>query len=254
MCNVSYPSDSSIEWQCYKLKKGDTLEKLFGKNWVDIARFNRVDRRHTYAGVAIKVPKNLEDLKKWSPVPAFYPPAEKEGKYIFIDRSEQYLGAYEYGKLVFSSPVATGKFGYETPSGDFRITAAHRNHISNLYKIENTNIPYPMYYGLKFHESRAGIGYFIHGRDLPGYPVSHGCIGLYNESMQKKFYGIPKNPELEDIRTLFRWAVGEDKEDGKYYNIKNGPIVRIIGKAPVVPGRIKPKWITDDHRERNVGP
>ena len=33
--------------------------------------------------------------------------------------------------------------------------------------------------------NREGVSYWIHGRDMPGYPASHGCIGLYDESMQK---------------------------------------------------------------------
>ncbi len=28
--------------------------------------------------------------------------------------------------------------------------------------------------------------FWIHGCDLPGYPASHGCVGLYDEEMQKK--------------------------------------------------------------------
>ncbi|MBI4709995.1 MAG: L,D-transpeptidase [Nitrospirae bacterium] len=232
LCRISYPSDSKIEWKCYKFGKGQTLEKLFKGKWGDIARFNRID----------------------SPVPSFYPPAEKEEKYILINLSEQYLGAYENGGLVFSMPVATGRPGYETPSGDFRITAAHKNHVSNRYKIENTDTPYPMYYGLKFHQSRSGTGYYIHGRDVPGYPASHGCIGLYGESMQKKFYNEPKNPELDDIEILFRWAVGAEKADNRYYNINNGPVVRITGRTPVIPGLKKPAGITDVHKEKMVGP
>ncbi len=254
LCRISYPSDSKIEWKCYKLKKGETLEKLFKGKWEDVARFNRIDRRHAYAGVSIKVPMDSRRLKGFSPVPSFYSPAEKEEKYILIDLSEQYLGAYENGGLVFSMPVATGQPGYETPSGDFRITAAHKKHVSNRYKIENTDTPYPMYYGLKFHQSRSGTGYYIHGRDVPGYPASHGCIGLYDESMQKKFYNEPKSPGLDDIEILFRWAVGAEKADNRYYNIKNGPVVRITGRTPFVLGLKRPTGVTDVHKEKMVGP
>ena len=43
----------------------------------------------------------------------------------------------------------------------------------------------------------------IHGRDLPGYPASHGCIGLYDEPMQKEQYGVPGDPELNDAKRRF---------------------------------------------------
>jgi len=43
----------------------------------------------------------------------------------------------------------------------------------------------------------------VYGQDLPGYPASHGCIGLYDAPRQKEEYGIPKDPELNDAKRLF---------------------------------------------------
>lgn len=231
-CKIRHPSDSKIEWECRLIKKGETLENLFGDMWIDVARFNRIDRRHIYPGVSIKVPKRIEDIKDFSPLPEYYEPAKDEAKFILIDLSEQFLGAYEYGKLIFSTPAATGERGNETPAGDFRITAYNSRHKSSLYFIENTNIPYPMHYGLRFHISKGGIAYWIHGRDLPGYPASHGCVGLYDEEMQKKYYKYPKEPVLMDSRKLFEWAIAPLTDDGRFHVIKDGPRVRIIGKAP----------------------
>ncbi|MFN3480931.1 MAG: L,D-transpeptidase family protein [Thermodesulfovibrionales bacterium] len=231
-CKVRYPSDSRIEWECRRIKKGETLEKLFGERWIDVARFNRIDRRHIYPGIPIKVPKRLEDIENFSPLPQYYEPAKDKAKFILIDLSEQFLGAYEYGKLVFSTPAATGERGNETPTGDFRITAYNSRHSSSLYFIEKTNIPYPMHYGLRFHISRAGVAYWIHGRDVPGYPASHGCVGLYDEEMQKKYYKYPKEPILQDSKRLFEWAISPLEDDGKFHVIKEGIRVRIIGQTP----------------------
>ena len=64
--------------------------------------------------------------------------------------------------------------GAETRTGEFRLTAAHVLHESCLYMIEGTNRPYSMNYALRFHVDRAGISYWIHGRDLPGDPAFHG--------------------------------------------------------------------------------
>ena len=91
--------------------------------------------------------------------------------------------------------------------GAFRLTAAHLQHQSDLYTIEGTDRPYPMNYALRFHVNREGVSYWIHGRDMPGYPASHGCIGLYDEPMQKEQYGIPKEPELSDAQRLFVWVL-----------------------------------------------
>ncbi len=234
LCRIRHPSDEKIESRCRRLKKKESLESLFGDNWIDVARFNRVDRRHMYPGTYIKVPLQIEDIKDFTPVQKFYQPAEKEPKFILVDLSEQFLGAYEYGKLVFSGPIATGEIYDETPNGEFRITATDSRHISSLYYVEKTNKLYPMHYGLRFHINKSGIAFWIHGRDLPGYPASHGCIGLYDEEMQKKYYGYPKKSALEDAKTLFDWVIAPMEDDGKFRMMKDGPRVLIINEAPKI--------------------
>jgi hypothetical protein len=231
-CKIRYPSDSGIEWECRRIKKGERIENLFGDRWIDIVRFNRIDRRHAVPGVSIKVPKRLKDIENFSPMPHYYEPARDEAKFILIDLSEQFLGAYEYGRLVFSTPVASGEKGNETPVGDFRVTAYNSRHRSSLYFIEKTNIPYPMHYGLRFHISKDGVAYWIHGRDVPGYPASHGCVGLYDEEMQKRYYKYPAEPKLQDSKRLFEWVLYPVKDDGRFHTIKDGPRVKIIGHAP----------------------
>jgi len=230
-CRVKHPSDEKIEWECRRIKKKETLEGLFGDRWQDVIRFNRMDRRHIYVGLFFKSPKNLDDIKDFNPMPQTYSDAENEEKFILINLSEQFLGAYEYGKLVFSIPIAAGEVDHETPSGEFKITAVHSKHKSSLYKIEGKDIPYPMTYALRFYTTKKGVAYWIHGRDIPGYPASHGCIGLFDEVMQKRYYGFPKDPVLEDARRLFEWVISPMEDDGKFHVI-NGPRVFIIGNAP----------------------
>ena len=232
LCNISHPSDTNVAWECRNIKKGETLESLFIDRWIDVARFNRLDRRHAYPGISIKVPKNLDEIIDFNPLPNEYPSAENDEKFILVDLSEQFLGAYEYGRLVFSLPVATGEKGHETPNGDFGITAFHRNHKSSMYLIENTNKPYPMNYALRFLTIKKRVSYFIHGRDVPGYPASHGCLGLYDEAMQKRYYGYPKSPVLDDAKRLYEWVIGPRIEDGRFHAIKDGPRVEIVGSAP----------------------
>jgi hypothetical protein len=232
LCKISHPSDTLTEWECRRLRKGENLESLFGDRWQDVARFNRIDRRHIYPGVYLKIPKRLDDIRAYTPMPRHYQPAESEEKYILVDLSEQFLAAYEYGRLKFSSPIASGEKTNMTPVGEFRITAVSRKHRSSLYFIENTATPYPMNYGLRFHINNNGVAFWIHGRDLPGYPASHGCIGLYDETMQKKYYGYPKKPELEDARKLFEWVVSPLPDDGGFHILENGPKVVIFGHAP----------------------
>ena len=233
-CEFAYPSDAAIEWNCRTLRAKESLETVFGEQWVDVARFNRIDRRHVGAGSAIKMPKRLEDLEGFQPIPAFYPPAEHHEQFILIDLSEQFLGAYEYGALRFALPIASGSSQEttRTPTGVFRLSAAHRRHQSTLFTVEGTETPYPMNYALRFHINREGVSYWIHGRDMPGYPASHGCIGLYDEAMQKEQYGIPQYPELHDAKRLFEWVVGGNVEDDRVIFLPNGPRIHIVGQAP----------------------
>ncbi|MBI5491876.1 MAG: L,D-transpeptidase family protein [Deltaproteobacteria bacterium] len=231
LCTPPYPSDSLLEWSCVRLKPGDTLEKLFGDSWQDVARFNRIDRVHSMPGTRIKVPKTLSDIKGFTPLPHTYAEKASLSKFILLDLTEQFLGAYEYGKLVFSAPVTTGEGTNKTPAGEFFITAHSRNHKSSKYKIHNTDIPYPMNYGLRFLVTKSGVSYWIHGRDVPGRPASHGCVGLYDEAMQKKYYGVPKDPVLEDAKSLYEWATGQTA-DGVFSLHTDGPQVLIIGEAP----------------------
>lgn len=143
-CAIHYPSDATLEWDCRVIQPGKSLEAMFGEYWVDVARFNRIDRRHARPGLSIKAPRRLDELAQLTPVPLSYPPGELEEKFILIDLGEQFLGAYEFGALRFSTPIASGNAFNPTPTGEFRVTAAHLHHQSNLYTIERTDRPYPM--------------------------------------------------------------------------------------------------------------
>ena len=247
LCDISYPSDSRVKWQCLKLKATDTPSGLFGARWQDVLRFNRMDRRHFLAGVSIKVPKNLEQIKNFTPLPLTYPDAAREPKFLVVDQSDMFLGAYQYGKLVLSFPVAVGIEGHEVPFGSFKIDAADRRHKSNMFTVEELGRPYPMHYALRFFVDKSvdtWPTYWIHGRDVPGYPASHGCIGLYDEEMQVEYYSahdkkVYKNnyhpltkPYLQGAQTLYRWVVDPRSDPGKFHEIKNGPKVLILGRPP----------------------
>jgi hypothetical protein len=233
LCRVHHPSDARITWTCHRLRRGESLERLFGARWVDVARFNRLDRRHAVPGVDVKVPAALDELANFTPMPSVYADAVAEPMFLLIDLAEQFLGAYELGQLVLSSPVTVGEEGHETPTGDFRISAADRWHTSSLYAIEHTSIPYPMTWALRFHTSPTGVTYWLHGRDMPGYPASHGCIGLSDERMQARYYGVPRDPVLDDARRLYEWALGPRAGEERVA-VLAGPRVRIIGRAPRV--------------------
>lgn len=234
LTRIEYPSQSAIDWTSRFILPQDSLEKLFGKDWIYVARFNRVDRRHVYPGMTIKVPNDIETIRNYSPLPPQYAPARRHEKYILISLDEQWLGAYEYGKLKFSMPAATGSDDHKSPTGLFRIDARHQTHTSSLYKTEDQEAQYPMDYAIRFHVED-NVSYWIHARDLPGRPGSHGCIGVFDESMQNRVYGIPEKPVLLDAERLYDWAVGENEyedDTGDLEILEDGPVVEITGNNP----------------------
>jgi len=233
LCTIPYPSDAAVDWECHKIGKRETAETLFGERWLDLLRFNRIDRRHLVPGVSIKLPRSPEDIAGFSPLPESYPDAAMEEKFILVDLSEQFLGAYEYGELVHSFPIASGSRKNRTPVGDFRVTAFNRRHKSSLYTIEKSDIPYPMHYALRFFVNEDEVAFWIHGRDLPGFPASHGCIGLYDEEMQRKYYRFSRETRIHDSRTLYEWAIGPADDSGDCTRLKGGPRVRVIGRSPL---------------------
>lgn len=218
-----------VEWKQYRWQKGDSPEKLFGDFWIDVLRFNRIDRRHLFPGTKIKIPLNLEEVKNYTPLPAYYEPAKSYEKYILISLADQFLGCYEYGVLKLSFPITSGKPTKGlTPTGRFRVLARHRNHQSSKYRINDNGPFYPMHWGVKFYISRKGNSFWIHGRDLPGFPDSHGCIGLYDEDMQKRYYGYPSEPILDDAKKLYLWLFPDAEDDEKLVEIENGPPIEIV--------------------------
>jgi len=236
LSRVEYPSQKNIKWHGRFIRPNETLESVFGRDWLLVARFNRVDRRHVYPGMTIKVPDNMDDIRNYSPLPQFYEPAKRNDKYILVSLTEQWLGAYEFGKLKFSNPAATGRTGFETPTGIFRILARDKNHTSSLYKTENDEEQYPMDNAMQFYIAPDNVGYWLHARDLPGRPASHGCIGLFDEEMQSRMFDTPEKPVLMDSQKLYAWAVGEEEyedDPGNLEELEDGPVVEVIGQNPV---------------------
>lgn len=121
--------------------------------------------------------------------------AQRPGAYaIEIDLQEQVAHLIEDGYVVLTSPISSGRSGFETTRGSFKITEKQRNHFSNLYgKIVDARgntvvadadsdmpvprggrfVPAPMRYFMRFNGAEG-----MHAGVLPGYPASHGCVRL----------------------------------------------------------------------------
>lgn len=106
-------------------------------------------------------------------------PSPGEGVRVVVSLPQQKAYVFDDGDLVATSPVSTGKKGYETPVGTFRILQKKVYHRSNRY----SNAPMPYMQRLTWQ------GVALHAGSLPGYPASHGCIRL-PRSFAKKLYKL----------------------------------------------------------------
>jgi len=124
---------------------------------------------------------------------------------IVIDLSEQTASFYKGSHLVGVSAISSGREGFGTPVGNYKILKKEPEHYSNLYGdyvdaagtvlVRNVDVkkdpvppggvfagaPMPFFMRL----SNAGVG--MHQGFLPGVPDSHGCIRM-PEKMVKIYF------------------------------------------------------------------
>jgi hypothetical protein len=105
------------------------------------------------------------------------PSIARSDKWIHIDLSSQTLVAYRGDSPVFATLVTTGREGYETPTGLYRIREKHKtttmrgeDPVDGPYEV--SEVPWTMYYS---------GSYALHGaywHDDFGKTRSHGCTNL----------------------------------------------------------------------------
>jgi hypothetical protein len=117
------------------------------------------------------------------------PLVPKTARWIHVNLEQQTLVAYEGSRAVFATLVSSGKEGFETPRGLFRIFAKHVSATmdglagnDDAYSIED--VPWTMY----FQGNYALHAAFWH--DKFGTVHSHGCV----------------NMAPADAHWLFRWS------------------------------------------------
>src|SRR5216110_938941 len=111
------------------------------------------------------------------------PERAPEGPLLIVaSTTEQVAYVYRNGIRIARSSVSTGRPGHPTPTGVFTILEKEVHHTSSIYK--GAEMPYM--------ERVTWGGIALHAGDLPGYPDSHGCIGLPLEFSKLLFGGTMK--------------------------------------------------------------
>ena len=90
---------------------------------------------------------------------------------IAIDKNTQQMSVAVDGAQRYTWPVSTGRPGYDTPNGTFKVNRMDANHFSQEW--DNAPMPHTMFFDLHGH----AIHGFFDVKHL-GLAVSHGCVRL----------------------------------------------------------------------------
>src|SRR6202158_5700310 len=85
-----------------------------------------------------------------------------------VSLHNQRITVYDANGWILRAPVSSGQKERETPAGIFSVIQKEAEHYSNLY--DDAYMP---------HMQRiTWSGIALHGRSLPGYAASHGCVRM----------------------------------------------------------------------------
>lgn len=123
---------------------------------------------------------------------------------ITINLGEQRAYFYKDKKLIGEADISTGRKGFETPPGHYKVIQKDPEHVSNLYgdyvdaegnvikkNVDTSKDPLPD--GAEFRGAKMPYfmrftgGYGMHAGYVPKYRASHGCVRM-PASMAVHFY------------------------------------------------------------------
>ena len=93
---------------------------------------------------------------------------------VNIDKTTQRMTVAVDGTPRYDWPVSTGRAGYDTPNGTFKINRMDADHLSQEW--DNAPMPHAMFFDMRGH----AIHGFFDVKHL-GLPVSHGCVRISPE-------------------------------------------------------------------------
>lgn len=146
-----------------------------------------------------ELPVKSQKLKQ--PAPLVYPNVIRDAEgcehKVIVDIGGQRAYVFIDNQLAFETPISSASKGRHTPRGTFTITEKIRSgKRSTLYKCL-------MPYWMRLDQSAIGM----HTGQLPGYPASHGCLRMPDESAKFIFDLVPKGTKVHVVDSLKPKAV-----------------------------------------------
>ena len=134
------------------------------------------------------------------------------GKWISIDLGRQHMTAWEGKDMILNAPVKTGKYGWATPAGTYRIFEKVPNERMSGPDYDLLDVGWAQY----FTRSRIAIHAAYWHYNYNGRPGSHGCVNTPEELAKALFMWSPvgttvvtHNPYIfdeQDIADANKWA------------------------------------------------
>jgi lipoprotein-anchoring transpeptidase ErfK/SrfK len=125
------------------------------------------------------------------------------GTRVIINLSEQRAYLLEDSKISLISPIASGKPGWSTPTGNFSVICKDIDHRSQSFgsvldasgNIVNGSATPGSYVAPGFRYRPAPMPFYMqfgqalgmHAGYLPGYPASHGCVRMPRDLAERFF-------------------------------------------------------------------
>jgi len=113
---------------------------------------------------------------------------------VIINLSDQRVALVQQGRITLVSPIASGKPGWSTPTGNFSVFNKDIDHRSRSFgsvldaygRVVNSNATPGSHVPRGGHYRPASMPYYMefstavgmHAGYLPGYPASHGCVRM----------------------------------------------------------------------------
>ncbi len=138
--------------------------------------------------LVVKTQKLVQDA------PHIYPGVLDDSKSdlrMIISIATQRIYLIKDNQVAFDTPISSAVIGYLTPRGSFAIMEKIRaGKKSNIYQC-------PMPFWMRMGETEFGM----HEGELPGYPASHGCIRMPQESAQFIFDHVNVGTMVEIVNS-----------------------------------------------------
>jgi L,D-transpeptidase ErfK/SrfK len=197
----------------YAVRPGETLYDIAEKYDLGISALMAANR-----GISLWKPKAGTQLL----LPAMYLLPEDSRTGVVVNLAERRLFYFAPDGGVVTFPVAVGKAGWETPTGNTKIYRKRKNPVwtpTEAIRAENPALPEKVAGG---PDSPLGpraldlgwTGILIHGTNSPhsiGRAGTHGCVRLYSADIERLYDLVDKETPVTIVNRVYKLGWWENR-------------------------------------------